>query len=63
MTVSLVKRSSRRLVPAAVISEIPDLATPRRKRKATQIGDTGMGCGGVAFAVILAGTALSYLRG
>jgi hypothetical protein len=50
-------------ISTVVITEIPDLATPKEREKRLKSSILGWVATGVAFAVILVGTALSYLRG
>jgi uncharacterized protein involved in exopolysaccharide biosynthesis len=51
------------LVPAIVLSEIPKISTAKEKRKQFRSAILGWVAVSVAFAVILAGSALSYFRG
>jgi succinoglycan biosynthesis transport protein ExoP len=50
-------------ISTVIISEIPDLATAKEREKRFRSSILGWAVTGVAFAVILVGTALSYLRG
>jgi polysaccharide biosynthesis transport protein len=50
-------------ISTVIISEIPDLATPEETAKRVKSAILGWVVTGIAFVVILAGTALSYLRG
>jgi succinoglycan biosynthesis transport protein ExoP len=50
-------------ISTVIISEIPDLATTEERDKRLKSAIVGWVATGVAFAAILAGTALSYLRG
>jgi succinoglycan biosynthesis transport protein ExoP len=50
-------------ISTAVISEIPDLASPKEREKRLRSSLLGWVATGIAFAVIVVGTALSYLRG
>jgi succinoglycan biosynthesis transport protein ExoP len=51
------------LVPAIVLSEIPKISTAEEKGKQFRSAILGWVAASVAFAVILAGSALSYFRG
>jgi protein tyrosine kinase modulator len=53
----------KELVPAVVLSEIPNLATAEEEEKQLKSVMLGWVAASVAFAVMLAGTALSYFRG
>jgi polysaccharide biosynthesis transport protein len=57
------ERELKELVPAIVLSEIPNLATPNEKKEQSRSVIVGWVAASVAFAVIAAGTALSYFRG
>jgi succinoglycan biosynthesis transport protein ExoP len=51
------------LVPVEVISEIPDVATAGEIKKQQRMAWLGWAAIGLVFAVILAGSAISYLHG
>lgn len=53
----------KELVPVEVISEIPDVATAGEIKKQQRLAWLGWAAIGLVFAVILAGSAISYLRG
>jgi polysaccharide biosynthesis transport protein len=57
------EKELKELVPTVVISEIPNLATAEEKEKQLKSVMLGWVAASIAFAVILAGTALSYFRG
>jgi hypothetical protein len=50
-------------IPTIIISEVPNLATAEEREKQLKSVILRWVAAGVAFAAILAGTALSYLRG
>jgi succinoglycan biosynthesis transport protein ExoP len=57
------EKELKELVPVIVLSEIPNLATAEEKQKEFRWIVLGWVAASFAFAVILAGTALSYFRG
>jgi len=57
------EKELKELVPVIVLSEIPNLATAEEKQKEFRGIVLGWVAASFAFAVILAGTALSYFRG
>src|SRR6185369_7014557 len=57
------EKELKELVPAIVLSEIPNLATANEKKKQSRSVIVGWVAASVAFVVIAAGTALSYFRG
>ena len=46
-----------------VISEIPDIRTAREEKKQRRVAFLGWAATGLEFVLILAGFAVSYLRG
>jgi polysaccharide biosynthesis transport protein len=57
------EKALKELMPVAVISEIPPITTPQEERKQEKKLWVGWVTAGVVFATILAGSAISYLRG
>jgi hypothetical protein len=57
------EKELKELVPVVVLSEIPNLATAEEKQKDSKWIVLGWVTASFAFAIILAGTALSYFHG
>jgi polysaccharide chain length determinant protein (PEP-CTERM system associated) len=57
------EKELKEMVPVVVLSEIPNLATAEEKQREFRWIVLGWVAAGFAFAVILAGSALSYFRG
>jgi succinoglycan biosynthesis transport protein ExoP len=53
----------KQLLPVNVISEIPPITSPEEERKQERKLWVGWATAGIVFATILAGSAISYLRG
>jgi polysaccharide chain length determinant protein (PEP-CTERM system associated) len=53
----------KRLLPVPVISEIPVILDPKSARAERRRGQLGLAMASLVFVVILAGSALSYLKG
>ena len=58
------RKNLQKLLPVAVISEIPAIAAPDRRAKRAQAAMARMGDGEFSYlSTILLGSAFSYLRG
>jgi succinoglycan biosynthesis transport protein ExoP len=57
------EKALKELLPVAVISEIPPITSPQEEKKQEAKLWVGWATAGIVFATILAGSALSYLRG
>jgi succinoglycan biosynthesis transport protein ExoP len=57
------EKALKDLLPVAVISEIPPITSPQEERKQERKLWVGWVTAGIVFATILAGSAISYLRG
>jgi succinoglycan biosynthesis transport protein ExoP len=57
------EKALKELLPVTVISEIPPITTPQEERKQERTLWLGWATAGIVFATILAGSAISYLRG
>ena len=57
------EKALKDLLPVTVISEIPAITSPQEERKQDRKVWVGWATAGVVFATILAGSAISYLRG
>jgi succinoglycan biosynthesis transport protein ExoP len=57
------EKALKELLPVAVISEIPPITSPQEERKQEAKLWVGWATAGFVFATILAGSAISYLRG
>jgi len=57
------EKALKQLIPVNVISEIPPITSPQEERKQERKLWVGWATAGIVFATILAGSAISYLRG
>jgi polysaccharide biosynthesis transport protein len=57
------EKALKDLLPVTVISEIPPITSPQEERKQERTLWLGWATAGIVFATILAGSAMSYLRG
>jgi succinoglycan biosynthesis transport protein ExoP len=57
------EKALKQLIPVNVISEIPPITSPQEERKQESKLWVGWATAGIVFATILAGSAISYLRG
>ena len=57
------EKALKDMLPVAVISEIPPITNPQEERKQERKLWVGWATAAVVFATILAGSAISYLRG
>jgi len=57
------EKALKELLPVTVISEIPPITSPEEERKQEREIWVGWVAAGLVFATILAGSAISYLRG
>jgi succinoglycan biosynthesis transport protein ExoP len=57
------EKALKELLPVTVISEIPPITSPQEERKQERTLWLGWATAGIVFATILAGSAISYLRG
>jgi succinoglycan biosynthesis transport protein ExoP len=57
------EKALKELLPVNVISEIPPITSPEEERKQERKLLVGWAAAGIVFATILAGSAISYLRG
>ena len=57
------EKALKDLLPVTVISEIPPITSPQEERKQEKQVWVGWATAGIVFATILAGSAISYLRG
>jgi len=57
------EKALKELLPVTVISEIPPITSPQEERKQERKLWVGWATAGIVFATILAGSAISYLRG
>src|SRR5579863_4663370 len=57
------EKALKALLPVNVISEIPPITSPQEERKQERKLWVGWATAGIVFATILAGSAISYLRG
>jgi len=57
------EKALKDLLPVTVISEIPPITSPQEERKQERKLWVGWATAGIVFATILAGSAISYLRG
>ena len=57
------EKDLKKLLPVDVISEIPEITTAREEKKQRRLAVLGWAATGLEFALILAGFAISYLRG
>ena len=57
------EKALKDLLPVTVISEIPPITTPQEESKQERTLWLGWATAGIVFATILAGSAISYLRG
>src|SRR5579863_959395 len=57
------EKALKQLISVSVISEIPPITSPQEERKQERKLWVGWATAGIVFATILAGSAISYLRG
>jgi hypothetical protein len=57
------EKALKELLPVSVISEIPAITSPEEERKQQQKIWVSWAAAGLVFAIILAGSAISYFRG
>jgi succinoglycan biosynthesis transport protein ExoP len=57
------EKELKQILPVEVISEIPNITTAREEKKRQKIAVLEWAAGGLVFAMVLVGFAISYLRG
>jgi hypothetical protein len=57
------EKELKKMLPAQVIAEIPSIVNPADEKRATRKLWLGWATAAVVFVTILAGSAISYLRG
>jgi uncharacterized protein involved in exopolysaccharide biosynthesis len=57
------EKELKQILPVEVISEIPNITTATEEKKRQKIAVLEWAAGGLVFAMVLAGFAISYLRG
>jgi hypothetical protein len=57
------EKALKELLPVDIISEIPDISSPREERKQRTLAFLGWAVTGLEFVLIAAGFAASYFRG
>jgi hypothetical protein len=57
------EKALKELLPVTVLSEIPAITSPEEEKKQQQKIWVSWGAAGLVFAIILAGSAISYFRG